>query len=222
MGSDDVQKNKKELLKKHFVVFKHFKDESLEEIITRFYHLLTELGNHKLVYTDSELNDKLLDAFPTKWDVYTLMIKEGCNYSSMSLDTVVGKLRAYNLNMMMRDAGSDQVQDPGIYHGKPAAKTSSSNSSSGVSVFFSGETTGNIILDSDGEYCFVSTSGESTKVKDLPSGGKGKGAGGSTYEASKSMLMSVKSAEQQLVVLSSFIAYYENYIQGKINDPVLL
>ena len=195
MGSDDVKKNKKELLKKQFAVFKHFKYESLEEIITRFYHLLTELSNHELVYDDSELNDKIFDALPTKWDMYTLMIKEGGSYSSMSLDTVVRKLRAYNFNMMRRDAGSDQVQDPGIYHGKAATKTSSSNSSSGVSAFFSGETSGNIVIDSHGECCFVSTSGELTKVKDIPSG-KGKGEGGLTSEARKSMPMSVKSAEQ--------------------------
>ncbi len=35
------------------------------------------------------------------------------------------------------------------------------------------------------------------------------------------MPMSVQSAEQQIAVLSSFIASYENYIQGKINDPVI-
>ena len=42
-GNEDVKKNK--VLKKQFAVFRHFKDETLEEIITRFYHLMTELGN---------------------------------------------------------------------------------------------------------------------------------------------------------------------------------
>ena len=68
---------------------------------------MTELGNHEVVYEESELNDKLLDALPTKWDVYTLLIKESNGYKIMTLDMIVEKLRAYNLGMLRKDAGSD-------------------------------------------------------------------------------------------------------------------
>uniref|UniRef100_A0A251VAK0 Uncharacterized protein n=1 Tax=Helianthus annuus TaxID=4232 RepID=A0A251VAK0_HELAN len=36
------------------------------------------------------------------------------------------------------------------------------------------------------------------------------------------MPMSVKSAEEHLALLASFVASYENYILGKISDPATL
>ncbi|KAI3744779.1 hypothetical protein L1987_57870 [Smallanthus sonchifolius] len=43
-GSLDVKKSRKELLKKQFLFFKHFQNESLDDLATRFYHLLSELA----------------------------------------------------------------------------------------------------------------------------------------------------------------------------------
>ena len=40
-GNADIKNNKVDLLKKQFAVFKHMKNESLEEIITRYYHLMS-------------------------------------------------------------------------------------------------------------------------------------------------------------------------------------
>ena len=72
-GNEDVKKNRIDLLKKQFAVFKHMKNESLDEIITRYYHLMSELDNYDIdTFTNEEINDKLLDALPAKWDIYTL------------------------------------------------------------------------------------------------------------------------------------------------------
>ncbi|KAJ0683464.1 hypothetical protein HanPI659440_Chr16g0658571 [Helianthus annuus] len=108
VGNADVKKNKVDLLKKQFAVFKYMKHESLED--TRYYHLMSEMENYEIdCYSNVEKNDKLLDALPTKWDIYTLMIKGEADYETKELEEVAGKLRAYELNMKKKDTGYDQV-----------------------------------------------------------------------------------------------------------------
>ncbi|KAI3821526.1 hypothetical protein L1987_09094 [Smallanthus sonchifolius] len=68
-GSLDVKKSRKELLKKQFLVFKHFQNENLDDLATRFYHLLSELASAKVKYEPEEINDKFLEALPSKFDV---------------------------------------------------------------------------------------------------------------------------------------------------------
>ncbi|KAI3813842.1 hypothetical protein L1987_18577 [Smallanthus sonchifolius] len=68
-GSLDVKKSRKELPKKQFLVFKHFQNESLDDLATRFYHLLSELSSASVVYETEEINDKFLEALPSKFDV---------------------------------------------------------------------------------------------------------------------------------------------------------
>ncbi|KAI3670901.1 hypothetical protein L1987_87545 [Smallanthus sonchifolius] len=62
-GSLDVKKSRKELLKKQFLVFKHFQNESLDDLATRFYHLLSELSSASVVYETEEINDVTIRTF---------------------------------------------------------------------------------------------------------------------------------------------------------------
>ncbi|MFS7936139.1 hypothetical protein Hanom_Chr05g00411911 [Helianthus anomalus] len=48
-------------------------------------------------YTDIQINDKLLDAFPPKWDIYALMIKGEADYNTKELEEVVGKIEHTSL-----------------------------------------------------------------------------------------------------------------------------
>ena len=209
-GNADVKKNKVDLLKKQFAVFKYMKNESLEDIITRFYHLMSELDNYDIdSYTEVEINDKLLDALPAKWDIYTLMIKRDADYEEKDLEEVVGMLRAYELNMKKKETGYDQVQDPGVYQGIPSS--SSNNASSDSATAFLSCENEQVITNSEGDVCFVAASGGSA-------GGK-KQQVSSQKSNTKTMPLSVKAAEEHLGLLASFIASYENYIQGKISDP---
>ncbi|KAM0052178.1 putative transcription factor interactor and regulator CCHC(Zn) family [Helianthus debilis subsp. tardiflorus] len=212
-GNPDVKKNKVDLLKKQFAVFKHMKNESLEDIITRYYHLMSELDNYDIdCYSDIEKNDKLLDALPTKWDIYTLMIKGEAEYETKELEEFVGKLRAYELSMKKKDTGYDQVQDPGIYNG--LASSSSHDASSDSATAFLSCDNEQVTVNDDGDVCFVAVAGGSTGVKRTSTSKQ--------TSSAKSMPMSVKSAEEHLALLASFVASYENYIQGKISDPATL
>ena len=210
-GNEDVKKNKIDLLKKQFAVFKHMKNESLEEIITRYYHLMSEIDNYDIdSYTDIEINDKLLDALPSKWDIYTLMIKREADYEEKDLEEVIGMLRAYELNMKKKETGYDQVQDPGVYKGIPSSSSHNASSHS-ATAFLSCDNEQVVMSNSDGEVCYIAASGNST-------GGRRQQDSAQKSNA-RSMPLSVKSAEDHLGLLASFIASYENYIQGKISDP---
>ncbi|KAJ0723344.1 hypothetical protein HanOQP8_Chr08g0297061 [Helianthus annuus] len=212
-GNADVKKNKIDLLKKQFAVFKYMKHESLEDIITRYYHLMSEMENYEIdCYSDVEKNDKLLDALPTKWDIYTLMIKGEADYETKELEEVVGKLRAYELSMKKKDTGYDQVQDPAVYNG--LTSSSSHNASSDSATAFLSCENEQVMVNEDGDVCFVAASGGSSGAK--------KTSAAKQSSSAKSMPMSVKSDEEHLAILASFVASYENYIQEKISDPATL
>ncbi|KAI3802078.1 hypothetical protein L1987_30203 [Smallanthus sonchifolius] len=102
-GSLDVKKSRKELLKKQFLVFKHFQNESLDDLATRFYHLISELASASVVYETEEINDKFLEALPSKFDVYTVLIKENIKYKTMSLEEVLGKIQSHDMNMKKKE-----------------------------------------------------------------------------------------------------------------------
>ena len=164
-GNEDVKKNRIDLLKKQFAVFKHMKNESLDEIITRYYHLMSELDNYDIdTFTNEEINDKLLDALPAKWDIYTLMIKKEADYDKKDLEEIIGKLRAYDLNMRKKETGYDHVQDPGVYKGFPSSSSFLNASSHSATAFLSSENE-QAVFNSDGEVCYVASSGSSTGGK---------------------------------------------------------
>ena len=141
------------------------------------------------------------------------MIKENAEYSKWTLEDVVGKLRAYDLNMQQKETSSDFVQNPSLYHGKKM----SSNASliGGVTAFLSGETESkDENYETEGGYGFAASISDTGKSQIPLNGNSGKGF--------KEMPMSVKSAEGHLAMLASFVSSYENYIQGKVTDPTIM
>ena len=75
-GNVGIRTSKIKLLKTQFSVFKYLKNESLDDIITRYYHLMTELSNYSIKYEETEIVEKLLDALPPKWEMYTVLMRE--------------------------------------------------------------------------------------------------------------------------------------------------
>ena len=218
VGNEDMKKNKGKLLKKEMSVFKFMQNESLDDIINRYYHLISELESHDVLnsYTTIEINEKLLDALPNKWDVYSTMIKDKPEFETMTLEEVVDRLRNYELNMRKKDTKANQVQDPGLYHANiPSA--SSKATDSGTTAFFSGDSKefkGSLRVDSDGQCSFVASSGSSQARNNSSTS-----AGSASNNKTTRMPMNVKTVEEQIALYASFIAAYENYVNGTITDP---
>ncbi|KAJ0505420.1 hypothetical protein HanRHA438_Chr12g0554391 [Helianthus annuus] len=77
LGSAEIVKNKKKLLRKEFDLFSCLKNESVSKMIERFGHLKLELARHGIVYSQEELVDKLFDSLPDEmdWQYFALMLK---------------------------------------------------------------------------------------------------------------------------------------------------
>ncbi|KAJ0502152.1 hypothetical protein HanHA300_Chr11g0409461 [Helianthus annuus] len=68
LGSAEIVKNKKKLLKKEFDLFGCLKNESVCKMIERFGHLKLELARHGISYPQDELVDKLFNSLPDDMD----------------------------------------------------------------------------------------------------------------------------------------------------------
>ena len=104
---------------------------------------------------------------------------------------------------------TDLIQDPSIYHGKKSSAVAST--SGGVTAFYSEDNTFGD-EESTVKGAFKASSGSERKVTQSSE---------KSSKGHRSMPMSVRSAEDHLGMLASFVASYENFIQGKVHDPAI-
>ncbi|KAI3821663.1 hypothetical protein L1987_09232 [Smallanthus sonchifolius] len=95
-GNSNIKKSKWDLLRKQYECFRYLENESIDELISRFYHLQTELKAYDLIYPNEELVEKFLDALPPKFEIYTTLV-----------------------------SGRPQTQDPSMYFGMSSTAKSS-------------------------------------------------------------------------------------------------
>ena len=101
-----------------------------------------------------------------------------------------------------------EVQDPALYHAR-APSSGKTIAGFGGNKAFRVETEDEQIEGEEG--CFIPSS---QVVKEASSS--------TSSHAMNGMPMNVKSAEDQLGLLSAFMTSYGNLIQGKIEDPAIL
>ncbi|KAI3821579.1 hypothetical protein L1987_09147 [Smallanthus sonchifolius] len=68
-GNSDIKRSKRDILRKQYECFRYLKNESTDELISRFNHLQTELKAFELKYPDEELDENFLDALPQKFEM---------------------------------------------------------------------------------------------------------------------------------------------------------
>nr|XP_043611634.1 uncharacterized protein LOC122583277 [Erigeron canadensis] len=73
-GDDDLKKSRKDLLKKQYYVFTSFKDETLDETLVRYSHLLVEHAYFGYNLDSEDVIEKLLEALPIKWEGFITSI----------------------------------------------------------------------------------------------------------------------------------------------------
>ena len=74
-GDEAAKKVRKAQIKKEFESFCGIGNESLEDLATRFNHLITEIKKVGLSYTNEELNERLAEALPSHWGNYVDILK---------------------------------------------------------------------------------------------------------------------------------------------------
>ncbi|KAJ0851919.1 hypothetical protein HanRHA438_Chr14g0632321 [Helianthus annuus] len=101
IGSAEIVKNKKKLLRKEFDLFGCLKNESVSKMIERFGHLKMELARYDIIYTQEELVDKLFDSLPNEqgWQYFALMLKNTIKLTDLKVDLLIERLESHELEI---------------------------------------------------------------------------------------------------------------------------
>ncbi|KAI3754742.1 hypothetical protein L1987_54532 [Smallanthus sonchifolius] len=208
-GNSDIKKSKRDLLRKQYECFNFMENESLDDLISRFYHLQTELKAFELKYPDEELVEKFLDALPPKFEMYTTLMRENPIFYELTVDEAIGKIQAHNMNLMKKESsGRPQIQDPSMYHG---TTSTSKSSGTGITLFTGHSNEEDHSNGCGGHACYASGSGLGTNHQHTSRNPP------ATSSANHSAI--VKIVEDHVALFSSCMLAYENFIGDKLTYP---
>ncbi|KAI3828637.1 hypothetical protein L1987_02744 [Smallanthus sonchifolius] len=208
-GNSDIKKSKRDLLWKQYECFNFMENKSLDDLISRFYHLQTDMKAFELKYPDEELVEKFLDALPPKFEMYTTLMRENPKFYELTVDEAIGKIQAHNMNLMKKESsGRPQIQDPSMHHG---TTSTSKSSGSGIALFTGHSNEEDHLNGCGGHACYASGSGLGTNHQHTSRNPP------ATSSANHSAI--VKIAEDHVALFSSCMLAYENFIGGKLTDP---
>ena len=121
MGNSEMFVGKQSLLKKEFEIFYSYKGEGLNDVITRYCHLLSEMDEYKLGTMEKDKVLKLADGLPEAWDGFVLILKQRGTFGDYTVTDLIGKLQAHELTIRQKQKMHSQtnslVQDPHLYMG---------------------------------------------------------------------------------------------------------
>ncbi|KAD7116946.1 hypothetical protein E3N88_04214 [Mikania micrantha] len=100
---------------KEFENFNFIGNESLEALITRYRHLLTEVRKCGIEYYEDKKIDCLADALPDKWNSLLLILRE--NLPGLTLVEFVQKLEEQEMKDKRKARRVNVTQDPSLYGG---------------------------------------------------------------------------------------------------------
>ncbi|KAI3797813.1 hypothetical protein L1987_33076 [Smallanthus sonchifolius] len=80
-------------IKKEFDNFMYIRNESLDDLIERFYHLMNELHAHEIKTTKEEKVQCMADALPPKWDSFLMVLKQNNTLGTIDINEILQKLR---------------------------------------------------------------------------------------------------------------------------------
>src|SRR6187200_2201722 len=114
-GNEDMKQSRQDLLRQKFNMFNHVLGESLEAQMQRFTSLITELSTAGIELPKSEVNKKLLNSLPEKWDMNVFVIKKTSNLNTMTLAETLAVIKAFEMDVTQRE-----INRAGYHAGKPS------------------------------------------------------------------------------------------------------
>ncbi|KAI3786736.1 hypothetical protein L1987_40643 [Smallanthus sonchifolius] len=209
-GNSDIKKSKRDLLRKQYECFRFLENKSIDELISRFYHLQTELKAFDLIYPNEELVEKFLDALPPKFEMYTTLMRENSKFHEMTIDEAIGKVQAHDMNLKRKESsGRPQIQDPSMYYG---ISSTTKSSGSGIDLFSGNSHEEETVKACGGHACYVASGSGSGSHHQNSSRNPSP-----TSSANQSAI--AKIAEDNMALFSSCMLSYENFIGSKLPDP---
>ncbi|KAK1355940.1 hypothetical protein POM88_049196 [Heracleum sosnowskyi] len=103
-GSEEVKDNQRQILISQYEAFMEKSGEDLTTMFERFNKLMTELQIHGKYYDRKELNVKFPLTLPEHLEHKVIAIREGRNLNNISLETLYGVLKSYELEFFQKRA----------------------------------------------------------------------------------------------------------------------
>ncbi|KAJ0604247.1 putative transcription factor interactor and regulator CCHC(Zn) family [Helianthus annuus] len=128
VGNEATCQLRHDLLKKEFDGFTCMDKESLGDMTSRFYHLLTELGNFGVVTTPVEVVKKFADALPPQWNSFLEILKYNGVLATTNINDFVQLLENKDQEETLKAKKVPVPQNPEMYYG-----TSSTSSARQIS-----------------------------------------------------------------------------------------
>lgn len=82
LGTEEIRKNKLNIVMQHFNSFEMISRESIEQMETHFLNITTDLSILQMVIPQREMNTKVLHALPKEWHVMTIQLKRNPNFNN--------------------------------------------------------------------------------------------------------------------------------------------
>ncbi|KAJ0942046.1 putative transcription factor interactor and regulator CCHC(Zn) family [Helianthus annuus] len=123
VGNEATRQLRHDLLKKEFDCFTCMDKESLGDMTSRFYHLLTELNNFGVATTTTEVVKKFADALPPQWSSFLEILKYNGVLRTTNINDFVQLLENKDQEETLKAKRVPLPQNPEMYYG-----TSSSSS----------------------------------------------------------------------------------------------
>ncbi|VFQ89699.1 unnamed protein product [Cuscuta campestris] len=94
-GSEDLRKQKIEVLLEKFKGFKMLPGESFDMLDERFHKILNDLASLNHILSPKEKNVRLLRSLPTEWYTKATAMEEGRNLENYTVQGLLDELRTY-------------------------------------------------------------------------------------------------------------------------------
>jgi len=98
-GTNDVKRERKHTLIQEYEMFIMQKGETIIEVQKRFTHIVNHLTSLGKTFDKEELNIKVLKCLNRSWQPKVTSISESKDLTSMTIASLFGKLREYELEM---------------------------------------------------------------------------------------------------------------------------
>ena len=199
-GSANLKKLKGKNLRKEFDNFSQIGNESLDTLLDRFFHLMTEMAAYDVKTTPEEQINCIADALSSKWSSVIMVLRQLYPFESLDLNDFIKKLKQEDALMKERDDRSISKQNPSLYHA-PAPSTSAHAPLQTAMVSNQSATASSNSSRSSGQ---ASTSSSQT-----------------SYKAEGTEKICVETTKEHFSLLSNVLQAYEDLVAGKVGNSSL-
>ncbi|KAM0034613.1 putative RNA-directed DNA polymerase [Helianthus debilis subsp. tardiflorus] len=126
VGNEATRQLRHDLLKKEFDGFACLDKESLGDMTSRFYHLLTELNNFGVATTQAEVVKKFADALPPQWNSFLEILKYNEVSATTNINDFMQLLENKDQEETLKAKRVPVPQNPEMYHGTSSTSTARS------------------------------------------------------------------------------------------------